>query len=574
MTRLSRIARPALLAASLGLSACYVPLNTQNPFAPAASPTPAVPVAIGQAASLSATKGSVELSLGEERLLGDLLKDQAGNQPAPGAILWQSTNPAVASVHPTTGQAKGVAPGVAIFVATLAANPAARTQLEVKVVDKFTVRQITVEPANPTLVIGEKASLRAAVAMADGTISANVVWSSSDDTIATVNPTNGEVTALKEGRVTIEGTYALDTRFKGVANVTVLREKGAQPPAPQPSTIVFGPGGAAPGAGSQPGSQPATDPGQPLVKAGVAGRFVHQVSGITTQIATVDFQDPLTGWACSSDTLLSTSDGGVTWKTATPGALAGQDIRGVHFAGQAGVVLAGNALHNSTDGGATWTKTALPPEAGVVVRMAFQDANVGFLFPAAIGNTALYLRTLDGGVTWSKVSVPGVSSVVDAIRVGNADVVLANDGLYVYDASLGGYDKRQATYASIDQRGQRTSALATDGQAAWFFDTQNATLFTSADHGVNWSSSGPLKQADGKPLPMPGPLRDLVVLRDGKIFLMSHLAVIASADGGKTWAVSEGLSMAGGGILDAHFLDGATGWLVGDQGKIVRFSGR
>ncbi len=573
MIRLSHLTRTTLVAVSFGLSACVVPLGALNPTPPA---SPGAPAVAGQAASLSSTRTTVELALNEERLLGDILKDQAGNQPAAGAVLWQSTNPAVATVHPTTGQAKGVAPGVTVFVATLAASPAARTQFEVKVVDKFTVRQITIEPANPTLVIGEKAGLRAAVAMADGTISANVVWSSSDDTIATVNPTNGEVFALKEGRVTIEGTYALDTRFKGVANVTVLKEKGAQAPAPQPSTVVFGPGGTAP-TGTTPvtGAGTGTPAGTPVGAAGVPGRIVYQASATTSVLQSVDFSDPLTGWACGQEALLKTTDGGATWQDVTPGELVGKSPRGVHFNGLAGVILAANSAYNTTDGGATWNATELNAAGGTLVRMHFQDRNVGHIVPDVNhAGTAYYYRTVDGGTTWSKVTVPGPRTIVDMIRVGNADILLGDSGIYVYDASLGGYDKRRDASAQITSTDGRSSMLATDGQAAWYYDNQLRRLYKSADSGATWTDPGPLKRADGSTFSPGEPADDLVVLPGGGMFLLAGNGLYSSADRGVTWAQQEGLAGNGLGYYDAHFLDAATGWLVGDQGKIARFSGR
>lgn len=563
MPRPAHLIRPALLAATLGLSACYLPLNVSAP--PAVTPAGGQPAAA--AATLASTRTTVELALNEERLLGDLLKDQNGLQPAPGAVLWQSTNPAVASVHPTTGQAKGVAPGTTVFVATLAGSPNARTQFEVKVVDKFTVRQITIEPANPTLVIGEKVSLRASVAMADGTISGNVVWSSSDDTIATVNPTNGEVTALKEGRVTIEGTYALDTKFKGVANVTVLREKGA--PAPAPSTVVFGPGGTAPG-GTEPGS-PGTAPGTPVAAAGVPGRVVMQPSGSNQQLIAVDFADTLTGWAVvSGQGLLQTTDGGATWQTNTAGQLTTVGPVGVHFLGQNGVVLGSEAVHLTTDGGTTYARTDLPGQG--LLKMQFQDAQVGFVFSNINGPaTATYFRTTDGGTTWSKVSVPGTGGVFDAVRVGAADVVLGTTGVYVYDASLGGYDMRQAAWGQLRTHDwTRGSVLGTDGRTVWLFNGQDQHLLASDDQGLTWRDGGTLKGVDGLTIATGLP-RELLAFPTGELYLLASGGFFTSADRGATWARAEGL---GGDYYDASFPTARTGWLVGANGQIARFNGR
>jgi hypothetical protein len=73
--------------------------------------------------------------------------------------------------------------------------------------------------------VNESIKLLAEVRMSDGQINGNVFWSSSDDRIAKVNPTTGEVTALSEGRVTVVAAYALETGVKGLAELTIVKDK-------------------------------------------------------------------------------------------------------------------------------------------------------------------------------------------------------------------------------------------------------------------------------------------------------------------------------------------------------------
>jgi hypothetical protein len=83
----------------------------------------------------------------------------------------------------------------------------------------------------------ESLRLVAEVQMADGQIHGNVQWSSSDDTIATVNPTTGAVKALREGRVTVVAAYALDPKVKGLAVLTIVKDKAATPPPPSEESL-------------------------------------------------------------------------------------------------------------------------------------------------------------------------------------------------------------------------------------------------------------------------------------------------------------------------------------------------
>ncbi|MEB3196343.1 MAG: Ig-like domain-containing protein [Candidatus Sericytochromatia bacterium] len=87
--------------------------------------------------------------------------------------------------------------------------------------------KVLVSPSKPVMEPGESVSLTPEVRFADGQINGNVLWSSSDDTIATVNRSTGKVTALREGRVTIVAGYAQNPRIKGLAELTIVKDKQA-----------------------------------------------------------------------------------------------------------------------------------------------------------------------------------------------------------------------------------------------------------------------------------------------------------------------------------------------------------
>jgi hypothetical protein len=101
--------------------------------------------------------------------------------------------------------------------------------------------KVLVSPGKPVMEPEESLRLIAEVQLADGQINGNVQWSSSDDTIATVNPTTGKVTALREGRVTVVAAYALDPKVKGLAVLTIVADKAATPPPPPDDELAVAP---------------------------------------------------------------------------------------------------------------------------------------------------------------------------------------------------------------------------------------------------------------------------------------------------------------------------------------------
>ena len=82
------------------------------------------------------------------------------------------------------------------------------------------VDSVSVSPAEVSVLAGDTVSLKAAVTPAN-TQNASVVWTSSDDSIATVDA-SGKVTGVSEGTVTITATSVADPTKSGSCEVTVI----------------------------------------------------------------------------------------------------------------------------------------------------------------------------------------------------------------------------------------------------------------------------------------------------------------------------------------------------------------
>lgn len=220
---------PALTTAAL-LAGCMIPTTGLSGF----------DLLDPSGSAIRPMSNSFALAIGEEKE-GLLYLRSASGTLSTMALVWTSSNTTVATVSPDTGRIKAVGKGEAIITATSAANANQKVSFSVSVVEKHAVTLIQVKPSVAGLVVGKSLELTAEVTLADGQRNGNVTWSSSDDTIATVNPTTGVVFAIKPGKVSILASYSPDPKYRGLAEITVALTEALLPPSPTPSTVTFGP---------------------------------------------------------------------------------------------------------------------------------------------------------------------------------------------------------------------------------------------------------------------------------------------------------------------------------------------
>ncbi|GEM_PF-3165671 len=191
------------------------------------TPTP-TPRPVG----LVAAQQMFTVEVGRDLDLLPSLRTLDGDIPGVREVEWSTSNSSLVSIDTQTGRIRGASPGTAVIYARFKGSPvgSARATLTIEVLDTVLVEQVSVTPASLTLTVGESRKAIAEVRMANGEINGNVNWSSSDDTIARVNRTTGEVNAVAPGRVTIVATYALESRYRGLLALTVVGPS----PAPSP----------------------------------------------------------------------------------------------------------------------------------------------------------------------------------------------------------------------------------------------------------------------------------------------------------------------------------------------------
>jgi len=83
------------------------------------------------------------------------------------------------------------------------------------------VNLVQVIPERLVMEVGKSSQGTATVRYADNTSDSDLIWSSSDDTIASVDPRSGQIQALRSGEVTIIATATRDNRQRSALQLSV-----------------------------------------------------------------------------------------------------------------------------------------------------------------------------------------------------------------------------------------------------------------------------------------------------------------------------------------------------------------
>jgi len=130
-------------------------------------------------------------------------------------VTWSSDNPAIAAVD-ESGTVKAFRPGIATI--TVSTEDRGHTAAMKVTVQGIPVREISLSHANLELAVNERHLLSAAIMPGNAT-NPNIIWSSSNSSVATVDA-SGWVTAVGSGDATITATIE-DGNLAASSNVTV-----------------------------------------------------------------------------------------------------------------------------------------------------------------------------------------------------------------------------------------------------------------------------------------------------------------------------------------------------------------
>ena len=166
------------------------------------SGTATITVSEGSVATVTVAPSPLSMSVGQTTQFTVTLKDAVGGVLNGRAVSWSSSNSAVATVS-SQGLVTAVAPGTATITATSEGKSGSASIT----VAKVAVGSVTIQPAGPSVVLGNTAQLSAIVRDVNGNVVTDrtVTWTSSNPSVATVS-SSGVVTSVALGSTTITAT--------------------------------------------------------------------------------------------------------------------------------------------------------------------------------------------------------------------------------------------------------------------------------------------------------------------------------------------------------------------------------
>jgi len=143
----------------------------------------------------------------------------ASDYPECAEVEWYSNSPTIASVNKTTGYIYGVSTGTTRIYAEATDGSGKKDYITVTVIPPVSVTGVSVYPTSLTMNVGDTDYICETVCPSNAT-NQTVTWSSSDESVATVNTYTGKVTAKKAGTTTITAC-TVDGGFRACCTVMV-----------------------------------------------------------------------------------------------------------------------------------------------------------------------------------------------------------------------------------------------------------------------------------------------------------------------------------------------------------------
>ena len=138
-------------------------------------------------------------------------------------VRWYSNNSSIASVNATTGDIYGVNTGTTRVYAEATDGSGKKDYITITVTPPIDVTGVSISPTSKTMNVGDTCYLTATVSPSNAT-DQTITWSSSDESVATVNAYTGFVRAIQAGTATITVT-TVDGGFTANCTGTVCKLK-------------------------------------------------------------------------------------------------------------------------------------------------------------------------------------------------------------------------------------------------------------------------------------------------------------------------------------------------------------
>ncbi len=350
-----------------------------------------VTVLLVPVARVDVVPASASLQVGHSTNFAVNLFD-ATNQPLTAlgrTIAWQSSDPTIATIDNATGVATGVAVGTVTLSAAVATPGQAQSVVGTATltVSNQPVATVVVTPDPGTVHVGGIYKHQFMATTLDGQgnvlLARSVVWTSSNQALASVDASTGVVTGLATGTVQIS---AVSEGIQGFANVTIDLVPVANVTLQLPSPTMIPP------ASQQLTATPRDSAGNAVTGAALGGRATSWQSS-NSSVASVNLIGQVTAVAQGTAMITATVGG-------TPGSAA---ITVLAPAGQIVIAVAPDSViaPATLTGTVTVRDATLQPLANRPVQLSSSNPSVATVAPSSATSDA-------SGVV--SVSVTGVSA--------------------------------------------------------------------------------------------------------------------------------------------------------------------
>lgn len=371
--------------------------------------------------------------------------------------------------------------GFAIVTVSLKNNHSVFKNIEINIKRNDLLSSISIKPNKVDLKVGERHKLIAEVVTKDNQISSNVIWSSSDNTIATVN-SDGIVTALKEGKVTILATYSIDKNYKATSVINVSNNTSKNTSDINNKLV---------NNDEKENTNSNINNSNNVIKSEI---FIEKkLSGTNKRLLDIKFFNSSEGLIVGDETILKTLDNGNNWKKIDFNLenifLKAIEIKenfcwvvGYQNTSQKQIPI----ILFSKDKGNSWEKQNLPDvlDTPSINNIFFIDKNTGW----AISFSKI-LYTQDGGSNWSIINedLRGINNFREKIFFWDKDYGIYSAGnTYSYSIFItnsGGKDWQNV----LNLKGGLTDFFVYENNI-FALSYDRGIFYKSNDKGLNWEN--------------------------------------------------------------------------------------
>lgn len=289
--------------------------------------------------------------------------------------------------------------------------------------------------------------------------------------------------------------------------------------------------------------------------------WVQQNSNTSINLTSISFINQNTGWAVGdSGIILKTINGGENW---TQSRFGNYVFRAVTFINEnTGIVVGGKVtfiggyyypqrlIVRTTNGGNNW-QVIINVQDYLCYNVQFVNDSVGFIASSGL------LKTTNGGSNW--FSIPGTT--MDHVYFLNENTGFASDGdsPIIYKSTDGGLYWTLIYYTGLHNFG-----------GGVFFNNINtgyvighSTIFKTTDSGISWLS---LISEDYL-------FREAICFSDqdhGMVLSNNSFPdlnfIQSTSNGGSSWYINYSSTK----LSSVFLINNATGWVVGDNGRILK----